>query len=424
MAEGPAFTVTGVGPTAEHARWLHRVLGAEDGGPVVALDDAPSPLADWAASGAMALTGRADGPPLPAPGNPAGAVRAALAVLGALTVARGELPGVGLLGERAAIAGLTRRGPWSCGSTFRMVSTVDGWVGLSLARDSDRAALPALTQSSTVDDWPALTRWLRTQPSAEVAQRAQLLGLAANVVPSPPGPAVRITPGGLRRPTGSPLVVDLTALWAGPLCAHLLGLTGAQVVKVESPHRPDGARSGPADFFDLLHAGHASVALDFTDERDRARLRRLIEQADVVLESSRPRALRQLGIDAEATVAAGTIWTSITAYGRVGSAGELVGFGDDVAAAAGLFVTDGADRLPCGDAIADPVTGVHAAVATAAALRRDRACLIDISMRDITAATLRPVPATDQTVAAAAPVARPVTAHAAPMGHDNSSFVD
>jgi crotonobetainyl-CoA:carnitine CoA-transferase CaiB-like acyl-CoA transferase len=305
-----------------------------------------------------------------------------------------------------------------------MVSTVDGWVGLSLARDSDRAALPALTQSSTVDDWPALTRWLRTQPSAEVAQRAQLLGLAANVVPSPPGPAVRITPGGLRRPTGSPLVVDLTALWAGPLCAHLLGLTGAQVVKVESPHRPDGARSGPADFFDLLHAGHASVALDFTDERDRARLRRLIEQADVVLESSRPRALRQLGIDAEATVAAGTIWTSITAYGRVGSAGELVGFGDDVAAAAGLFVTDGADRLPCGDAIADPVTGVHAAVATAAALRRDRACLIDISMRDITAATLRPVPATDQTVAAAAPVARPVTAHAAPMGHDNSSFVD
>ena len=39
-----------------------------------------------------------------------------------------------------------------------------------------------------------------------------------------------------------PLVVDLSALWAGPLCAHLLGLAGARVVKVESLGRPDGAR--------------------------------------------------------------------------------------------------------------------------------------------------------------------------------------
>jgi crotonobetainyl-CoA:carnitine CoA-transferase CaiB-like acyl-CoA transferase len=481
-----AFTVRGDSPTAEHAHWLHRTLGAASGGPVVDLRGAPSPLADWAASGAMALTGRADGPPLAAPGNPAGAVRAALAVFEALTDARG-LPGVQLLGERAAIAGLHRNGPWSCGGTFRILSTMDGQLGVSLARDSDRSLLPALTGDSTVDDWPALAQWLSGQSAAAAAYRAQLLGLPAAVVAGPPraavvagapgaaaahraqllglpaavvagapgaavvagppgaadaadattglghasggmpgsriGTGLRLTPGGLRTGRGDagrarPLVVDFTALWAGPLCAHLLGLAGAEIIKVESVHRPDGARHGPPAFFDLLHAGHASVAVDFTAAADRELLRRLVAQADVVLESSRPRALRQLGLIAEEAVAGGTIWTSITAYGREGEAGQRVGFGDDVAAAAGLVVADGPDLLPCGDAIADPISGVHAAVATVAALRADRAWLIDLSMRDITAATAVALPVADEPVPAAPPTARRATAPAAPMGYD------
>ena len=41
-----------------------------------------------------------------------------------------------------------------------------------------------------------------------------------------------------------PRIVDLSALWAGPLCAHLLQLAGASVVKLESTRRPDGARFG------------------------------------------------------------------------------------------------------------------------------------------------------------------------------------
>ncbi|WRZ90036.1 CoA transferase [Streptomyces sp. NBC_01007] len=51
-------------------------------------------------------------------------------------------------------------------------------------------------------------------------------------------------------------MVDLSALWAGPLCAHLLGLTGARITKVESAARPDGARRGSAEFYRLLHQGH------------------------------------------------------------------------------------------------------------------------------------------------------------------------
>jgi hypothetical protein len=98
-------------------------------------------------------------------------------------------------------------------------------------------------------------------------------------------------------------VLDLSSLWAGPLCAHLLGLAGARVVKLESASRPDGARAGSAAFFDLLNAGKASVALDLSSRAGRDSLRRLIASSDIVIESARPRALRQLGIEAEALVA-------------------------------------------------------------------------------------------------------------------------
>jgi len=106
-------------------------------------------------------------------------------------------------------------------------------------------------------------------------------------------------------------------------------------------------------------------------------LRDLVASADLVLEASRPRALRQLGLDAADIVAGGTCWISITARGRDSDA---VGFGDDVAAAAGLVVPDGGDLLPAGDALADPLAGVAAAVAAQAALTGEEAMLIDVSM--------------------------------------------
>jgi crotonobetainyl-CoA:carnitine CoA-transferase CaiB-like acyl-CoA transferase len=99
------------------------------------------------------------------------------------------------------------------------------------------------------------------------------------------------------------LVADLSSLWAGPLCTHLLQQAGARVVKVESVHRPDGARNGPAAFFDLLHGGQEAVAIDFRHEDGRSALRRLLAAADIVVEASRPRALEQLGIVAETLLA-------------------------------------------------------------------------------------------------------------------------
>jgi len=181
-------------------------------------------------------------------------------------------------------------------------------------------------------------------------------------------------------------VLDLSSLWAGPLCAHLLQLAGARVIKVESRARPDGARRGPRAFFDLLNAGKRSVALDLDREAGRAALRRLIERADVVVESARPRALRQMGIHAERCVAEtpGLVWLSITGYGR-GSA--RVAFGDDAACAAGLAGATGDSDGPlfCGDAIADPLSGIHAARIAWEASRAGGGVLLDVALRDVAA---------------------------------------
>jgi len=201
-------------------------------------------------------------------------------------------------------------------------------------------------------------------------------------------------------------VVDLSALWAGPLCAHLLGRAGLRIVKVESTRRPDGARAGDARFYGWLHGGHESVALDLSSSGGREALGRLVAAADVVVESSRPRALAQLGIDVEAVLAdrPGTTWVSITGHGRRGEAAQRVAFGDDAAVAAGLVAHDdqGAPVF-CGDAIADPITGLAAALGALTSLAAGGGHLVDVPMVDAVAAVL-------------SSPARPAAAHRGPTG--------
>jgi crotonobetainyl-CoA:carnitine CoA-transferase CaiB-like acyl-CoA transferase len=259
-----------------------------------------------------------------------------------------------------------------------------------------------------------VTRWLRQHTGAELTERAELLGIPASPVPASPVPASPVPASPVAKGpvaaclvAGRPgrpafpsqprsleglLVADFSALWAGPLCAHLLGLAGARVVKVETPSRPDGARRGNAAFYRLLHAGHRCVALDPGTGHSREAMAALVDAADIVIESSRPRALARFGLDAVAAAAKGTTWVSITAYGR---ASDRVGFGDDVAAGAALVAFD-ADGVPlfAGDAVADPLTGLTAAVLAAEA--PSGGALLDVSMSGVVAATLGPAPGNAQ----------------------------
>jgi len=364
--------------------------------------DDPHPACDWARSGAMALSGPADGPPRLAPGPLASCARGVATALAALAepARRNDLDAPALLGERAAIFGLERRGTTSPGGSCRLLRAADGWIALNLARPDDRSLLPAWLGDGAPDDpWAFVEERIAERPAAEVVERARLLGLPIAFAAAPPGrspPWFRIAASGPRaRPAAAkrPLVVDLSSLWAGPLCAQLIARTGARVVKVESLRRPDGARAGATAFFDLLNAGKASVALDFGSDAGRATLRALIERADIVVESARPRALAQLGIDASELVASrpGLSWISITGYGRREPNANWVAFGDDAAVAAGLATAIGDPTGPplfCGDAIADPLTGLHAALAARASFLGGGGGLLDLSLRDVTAHAL------------------------------------
>lgn len=128
-----------------------------------------------------------------------------------------------------------------------------------------------------------------------------LLGMAAAMV-GESSAAVRVT--GTARLGASeragPRVVDLSALWAGPVCTHLLARVGASVVRVESPTRRDGARPGVRSFNDLLNHEKAHVVVDLSGPDGRRALQDLVGSADVVVSSWRRRAVDQLGLDPEA----------------------------------------------------------------------------------------------------------------------------
>jgi hypothetical protein len=350
----------------------------------------------------MALTGDPGGPALVAP---PGVVRR-IEALGAPA----GVDGLAVLAERAAIAGLSRGGAVSAGGATRLLPAGDGgWVAVSLARPDDVDLMPAwLGLAGPPDDaWAVVAAGVAPAPASRVAAAGRELGLPVAAVGEVPragpdggagaGPVVARRLGDAPPgdpPDRPPLVVDLSSLWAGPLCARLLQGHGARVVKVESTGRPDGARRGPAEFFALLHAGQQAVALDFGSQAGVARLRGLLAAADVVIEGSRPRALAQLGVDAEALVAGGAgprVWVSITGYGRAGTAGGQVAFGDDAAAAGGL-VAWGADGRPrfVADAVADPLSGMAAAGATLDALAGGGRWLLDVALARVAAAVAGP----------------------------------
>jgi hypothetical protein len=289
------------------------------------------------------------------------------------------------IGERAAITGRRARGRVSCGGASRLLPTADSWMALSLARPDDVDLVPAwLGVEESDDPWAVVADAVRDRPAGAVVERGRLLGLpVAALGERPPGPLFTPTRLGDASPIGRPaLVVDLSSLWAGPLCGRILREHGARVVKVESPNRPDGARLGHPRFFHRLNEGKEQRTLVL----DGADLRGLLLEADVVIEGSRPRALEQVGIDAASIVAAGPrVWLSITGHGRTGPARDWVAFGDDAAVAGGLVTWD--DDGPCffADAVADPLTGMAGAVAVTSLLEAGGRWLVDCSLAGVAA---------------------------------------
>lgn len=376
----------------------------------------------WGRSGLAWLTGPPEGAP---DFSRAGVLARAEAVAAGIGVRLGPpVDAVVTLTGRAALAGLHRRGRISAGGATRLLPTRDGWCALTLSRPDDLDAVPALveTDAAAGDPWPAVAEWAAARHGAAVVERGALLDLPVaelgETAPEPPTVTVagrRTT----RRPITDLLVVDLSSMWAGPLCGRLLAAAGATVVKVESPSRPDGTRAGEPRFFDWVNGGKLSCAIDF----DNALLRDLLEAADIVIEGSRSAALRRRGLAAEKLPARpGRVWLRLTGHGGPST---RVAFGDDAAVAGGLVGRSATGPVFCGDAIADPLAGLEAALAVGDSLHRGGGEIIELSMAAV-AATYAALPIGSSEAACDTPPPQPPPPGepAAALGADTAAVID
>ncbi len=375
--------------------------------------------ASWGSSGLACLTGLPDGPP---DFSRAHVLARAEEVATAVRRRTGTpVSPAGLLAGRAGLLGLTRRGRVSAGGATRLLPAADGWCAITLSRPDDVAAVPALLQAdeAAADPWPTLGRWAATRPVSAVTERAGLLDIPAAALGEVAAASPQVRHLGFRahpRELAGLLVADLSSMWAGPLCGQLLARGGATVVKVESPRRPDGTRAGNRAFYDWMNGEKLSYCVDFDGDADE--LRELLDVADIVVEGSRPAALQRRGLSPDAIAPrTGRIWLRISGYGDLRPA-----FGDDAAVAGGLVGTAADGPVFCGDAIADPLTGLEAALAVLESLGRGGGESIHVSMAAV-AATYAALPAEASAgrYPAPPPQAPPPSAPAAGLGADNDA---
>jgi hypothetical protein len=299
--------------------------------------------------------------------------------------------------DRAGCLALEEPGVWSPNRACRLVQTADGWIAVNLARAEDRELVSAWLGCEVDDPWEAIVRLGPSFASDALIEQAILLGLPAGRVGEVmedrlEPPALRIVAGGPEAPARPSRVVDLSALWAGPLCGAVFAAMGADVLKIESVHRPDVSRVSTPKFFKRLNGQKRELELDLTSLGGQARLREEIAGADVLITSARPRAFASLGFDVAWAFAQNPnlTWVAITGYGWAESTAARVAFGDDAAAAGGLlgWTSTGEPRF-LGDALSDPVTGLAAAAGGLAAVIDGGGRLIDCAMARSAAAAAR-----------------------------------
>lgn len=174
-------------------------------------------------------------------------------------------------------------------------------------------------------------------------------------------------------------VLDLSQGIAGPYCAGLLGDFGARVVKVEPPGgdwlRRAGGRVGRSTaMFETFNRRKQSIVLDLKSAIGAAAARRLVEAADVVVESARVGAMRRLrlGYADLASARPELVYTSISGFGQTGPKARLPATDTVIQAYAGIAAhatsAPGSPRLRL--AIVDIVSGLYASQATLAALMK------------------------------------------------------
>ncbi len=180
-------------------------------------------------------------------------------------------------------------------------------------------------------------------------------------------------------------VVELARILAGPWAGQTLADLGADVVKVEAPEGDDTRRWGPpfldrgedrsAAYFHAANRGKRSVVFDFRTPEGQQAVRRLVADADVVIENFKVGGLAKYGLDYASLhkLNPRLIYCSITGFGQDGPYAHRAGYDFIIQGMAGLMsVTGDAEGQPqkVGVAVTDIFTGVYAATAILAALHQ------------------------------------------------------
>jgi len=180
-------------------------------------------------------------------------------------------------------------------------------------------------------------------------------------------------------------VLDLSRVFAGPLCGMVLSDFGAEVVKVEHPGRGDdtrdfGIRIGQTEttYFNSMNRNKRSVTIDLQKPEGRRLVHALLPQFDVVIHNFKAGGAEKLGLGYEelSAIKPGLVYCVVSGYDSSGPEAARPGYDLVVQGEAGLMALNGEAGTPplkFGVAVVDMMTGMYAAQAVLAALvRRER----------------------------------------------------
>jgi len=200
-------------------------------------------------------------------------------------------------------------------------------------------------------------------------------------------------------------VIELARILAGPWAGQTLADLGAEVIKVESPEGDDTRQWGPpfverdgdrsAAYFHSCNRGKRSVTVDFRTAEGQETVRRLIADADIVIENFKVGGLTKYGLDYAALSAINPrlIYCSVTGFGQTGPYAHRAGYDYIIQGMSGLMsITGEPDGQPqkVGVAVTDIFTGVYSVVGILAALHQravtGKGQQIDMALLDVATA--------------------------------------
>ncbi|MBL1421338.1 MAG: CoA transferase [Alphaproteobacteria bacterium] len=175
-------------------------------------------------------------------------------------------------------------------------------------------------------------------------------------------------------------VIDLTHVLAGPFATYQFALLGADVIKVENPINPDCARGRGGNTtqnskmlgmnYQVQGGNKRAISIDLKTKQGQTIFKKLIKQADILVENYRASALDELGLSYESLSAINPklIYCSITGFGATGSKAKINAYDNVIQASSGIVSQSGGHKP--GVSFVDYATGLEAAFAISAALFR------------------------------------------------------